>query len=101
MGAASGFICRACGARFMISEGGGFRFDLLHCDACGAEQRVTHEELGDIHLAYVKGLPGPYSVSRMKLDAWFKQNYPGETLTREKYRVAVEGTLGVWGERPR
>lgn len=97
MGAAAGFICRACGARFMVSEGGGFVFDLLHCDTCGAERHVSHQELGDIHFAYVKGLPGPYAVSRMDLDSRIKQNYPGKALTRDEYRVAAERSLEPCG----
>lgn len=35
MGSADGYICRTCGARFQVRSGGGFFFDLLHCDACG------------------------------------------------------------------
>ena len=93
MGSASGFICRACGARFMAKEGGGFFFDLLHCDKCGTTRNVGHEELGDIHLRYVKGLPGPYAVSRMEMDRRIQQEYAGEPISRDEYRVAAEATL--------
>lgn len=52
--------CRTCGTRFQVRSGGGFFFDLLHCEACGEAKSVGHQELGDIHLGFVKGLPGPY-----------------------------------------
>jgi hypothetical protein len=50
MGITRGYICRACGARFYASSGGGFMYDLLHCDTCGETRSVGHDELGDIHL---------------------------------------------------
>jgi hypothetical protein len=94
MGSDSSHICSACGSRFRISTGGGFFFDLLHCDRCGQAKSVGHEELGDIHLGYVKGLPGPYAVSRMELDSRIKQEFTGPVLSRQEYRQAAEATLG-------
>lgn len=57
MGIASGRICRTCGARFEVRSGGAFYFDLLHCTTCGESKHVRHEELGEIHLRFVKGWP--------------------------------------------
>jgi hypothetical protein len=68
-------------------------FDLLHCDACGADRSVGHDELGDIHLGFVKGLPGPYALSRRQLDQHIKVTYPGEPLSRDEYHAAAEATL--------
>ena len=93
MGSASGQICRACGTRFTVQSGGGFFFDLLHCDTCGRTQNVGHQDLGDIHLRFVKGLPGPYAVSRGAMDRRIQQEYPGEPLTRAEYHTAVEATF--------
>ena len=93
MGSASGYTCRACGAHFTARRGGGFSFDLLHCDTCGTTRSVGHPELGDIHLRYVKGLPGPYAVCRMEMDRRIQREYPGEPLTRDEYRAAAEATL--------
>ena len=42
-------ICDACGTRFTASEGGGFTFHLLHCDACGGEKSVLFDEIRSIH----------------------------------------------------
>jgi hypothetical protein len=68
MGSTTGHIWLACGTRFSVRQGGGFYFDLLHCDACGKDTSVAHQDLGDIHLRYVKGLPGPYAVARAAMD---------------------------------
>ena len=93
MGSISGYICRACGAHFTVRSGGGFFFDLLHCERCGANHSVGHGELGDIHLGFVKGLVGPYAVARASLDRRIKADYPGEPLTRDEYHTRVEATL--------
>lgn len=93
MGSATSQVCRDCGEHFMARDGGGFMFDLLHCDTCGAGRSVSHEELGDIHLAYVKGLPGPYAVARSRMDAEIKATYPGRARTRAEYQAGAEATL--------
>jgi hypothetical protein len=93
MGTATGHICQACGTRFGVRDGGGFFFDLLHCDRCGRTQSVGHEELGDIHLRFVKGLPGPYTVGRTAMDRRIQREYPGEPLSRVEYHAAAEATF--------
>jgi hypothetical protein len=93
MGSASGFICRDCGTRFMARSGGGFYFDLLHCATCGKERRVPHQELGEIHLRFVKGLPGPYAVSRTAMDRRIQRENEHSPLTRAEYHAAAESTL--------
>ena len=79
--------------QFMASSGGGFSFDLLHCDTCGATKSVSHQELGDIHLGFVKGLPGPYAVARAAMDRRIQAEYPGQALTRDEYHAAAETTI--------
>ena len=95
MGSATSYICRTCGTHFMASDGGGFMFDLLHCDTCGATKSVSHEELGDIHLGFVKGLPGPYAMARAAMDRRIQAEYPGRPLTRDEYHAAAEATVEV------
>jgi hypothetical protein len=93
VGTSSGYICRSCGSRFGARVGGGFFFDLLHCDSCGKTQSVGHEELGDIHLRFVKGLKVPYAVSRAAMDRRIQREYPGKPLSRDEYHAAAEATL--------
>jgi len=40
--------CNTCGASFNTSEGGGFLFELLHCDVCGKEKSVSLEKYGGV-----------------------------------------------------
>ncbi|MDP2349696.1 MAG: hypothetical protein Q8M74_00890 [Chloroflexota bacterium] len=77
----------------MSRTGGGFFFDLLHCDACGMTKSVRHEELGDIHLGFVKGLSGPYAVARADMDRRIQAEYPGKPISRDEYHAAAEATL--------
>lgn len=93
MGSQSGHICRRCGAHFSVQYGGGFMFDLLHCGRCGQAKSVRHQELGDIHLRFVKGLGRPYAVSRSAMDSRIQAEYPGESLSQDEYRAAAEATL--------
>lgn len=93
MGSATGHVCKACGTKFGVRDGGGFFFDLLHCDLCGKAQSVGHKELGDIHLRFVKGLGHPYAVARMEFDRRIQQEYPGAPLSRAEYHAAAEATL--------
>jgi len=93
MGNAKGHICEACGTTFGVRDGGGFFFDMLHCDTCGKAQGVRHRDLGDIHLRFVKGLDHPYAVARMEMDRRIQEEYPGEPLSRRDYRAAAEATL--------
>ena len=77
----------------MARRGGGFFFDLLHCDKCGKDRSVSHEELDDVHLGFVKGLPGPYAIARAAMDRRIQAEYPGKPLTRNEYHAAAEATL--------
>jgi hypothetical protein len=87
--------CLACGKRFQVEQGGGFFFDLLHCDRCGEARSIGHEEMGDIHLGYIKGLPGPYAVARREMDEDILRTFSGPALTRAEYQAAVEGLVGA------
>jgi hypothetical protein len=93
MGSASGFVCRRCGTSFSVGSGGGFFFDLLHCDTCGRGRSVSHQELGDIHLRFVKGLDRPYAVARMAMDRRIQAEYEGEPIGRDEYHALAEASL--------
>jgi hypothetical protein len=94
MGTQRGVICRACGLKSDVSEGGGFVFHLLHCDRCGDAKSISFEEIGEPHLRYLKGLPGSYAMATRRHDEWVKKNYPGEPLSEAEYYAAVEEIVG-------
>jgi DNA-directed RNA polymerase subunit RPC12/RpoP len=93
MGSATGYQCQACWTRFEAEEGGGFFFDLLHCDRCGRTNSVAHSDMGDAHLAYVKGLKTPYAIARAEMDREIQRTYAGQPLTEAAYHAAVERQL--------
>jgi len=94
MGREYGVICRKCGQKFSVSEGGGFVFHLLHCDRCGRERSISFEDIGEPHLRYLKGLPGPYAIATSDHDENVRENYPGEPISEEEYHAAVEKLAG-------
>lgn len=90
MGSQYGAICASCRHKFTVSEGGGFRFHLLHCDRCGRDKSIGFEELGEAHLKYLKGLPGPYAMATAAHDKEVQSTYEGEPLSRKAYESYVE-----------
>jgi len=87
--------CNSCGKELEIRERGGFTFHLLHCDICGAEKMISFDELGDIHLRYIKGLDMPYSIATMEAEKDIKENYPSEPISEDEYLKLVEEYAGV------
>lgn len=87
--------CKSCGHEEQQREGGGFFFHLLHCDKCGHEKRIGFEELGEIHVRYIKGLGGPYAFISKEQDEWIQQHYKGESLTEKQYYTEVEKMVGT------
>jgi hypothetical protein len=93
MGSQISYECQACGTRFQANEGGGFFFDLLHCDRCGAAKSVAHGAMGDVHLAFITGLKTPYAIARAEMDAEIQRTYRGQPLDEGAYHTAVEQQL--------
>src|SRR4029079_4787311 len=76
-----------------IQKGGGFFFDLLHCDRDGRARNVAHRDMGDTHLGFIKGLSTPCAVSRSALDKAIRETFEGPVLAGEEYHAAVENSL--------
>ncbi len=94
MGSSYGAICKSCGHRFEVNEGGGFFFHMLHCDRCGQEKSISFDQLGEAHLRYIKGLGGPYSEATRAFDERVRDSYPGEPLNEDEYFAIVEEMAG-------
>jgi len=90
MGCEYKVTCRACGHKSLVNDGGGFLCHMLRCDKCGREKDVGFNEMGEIHLRYIKGLSGPYCVATTKFDKTIRENYRGKPLSERKYNKAVE-----------
>ena len=94
MGGTYQATCNACKHEFSVDEGGGFVFHLLRCDKCGKTKEIDFASLGEAHLRYIKGLPGPYCVVTRDSDKDIQDNYPGEPLSEEEYHAIVENVAG-------
>jgi hypothetical protein len=68
---------------------------LLRCDACGADEAIGFEEIGEPHLKYLKGLSVPYCMASSEHDQWVRENYEGEPITEKQYHLAVEDIAGA------
>ena len=86
--------CLKCDTIFEAKEGGGFFFHTLHCDKCGRDKGISPEELGEIHLRYVKGLKMPYSLASADNDKYIQENYTGEPIDESEYKNAIEHLAG-------
>ncbi len=86
--------CNKCGCKFGARLGGGFVFHLLHCDTCGGDKSITFEELGEVHLRYLKGLNGPYCVATGEHDRFVQENYPGDPLPEKDYHKVIDSVAG-------
>lgn len=95
MGHRSSAKCRKCKHEFEADVGGGFTFHLLRCETCGRTKSMRFHDLGEIHLRYLKGLPGPYSVATAESDSRIKREYPGEPISEAEYEEAVEKMAGI------
>jgi len=83
--------CGTCRHTFMVTEGGGFSFDALRCNRCGADTTVAHADVSDDYLAMLKG----FGCEGTEPDGADWRTYPGEPITNDEYRRRVEVKAGV------
>jgi predicted Zn-ribbon and HTH transcriptional regulator len=86
--------CRACGNTFTVDHGGGFYFHLLRCDKCGNTKSISFNQLGDLHLRFLKGLRVPYSVASAEHDKNIREHADVEPISQEAYYKGVETIAG-------
>ncbi|MBN1785471.1 MAG: hypothetical protein JW825_00575 [Candidatus Methanofastidiosa archaeon] len=89
MGTSYSVVCKNCMKRFTASYGGGFFFHLLHCEECGKERSVDFKEIGDLHIRFVKGLPGPFCVASSEWDKTIQDLPDIEPLDEGSYQNLI------------
>ena len=94
MGSSFTALCKNCGHKFEVDDGGGFSFHLLHCDKCGRKKSIGFDEIGEAHLQYLKGLKTPYSVVSQEHDEFVRENYPGDSISEEDYCRIIDDLAG-------
>ncbi|VGO18070.1 hypothetical protein SCARR_00121 [Pontiella sulfatireligans] len=86
--------CLDCGYTFWESYGGGFTFHLLRCDQCGDSKQIAFDELGELHLQYLKGLDGCYCVATLEYDEYVRKHAPVTSITEEEYHRGISDFAG-------
>jgi predicted Zn-ribbon and HTH transcriptional regulator len=94
MGKTSNAKCLDCGHEFELSQGGGFTSHLLRCDSCGITKAVGFDEVGDLHLRYIKGLPGSYSIATSEIDSDIQKYARVVPISETEYHEDVEAFAG-------
>ena len=94
MGHRSEVICKKCDADFMFDSGGGFFFHLLKCDSCSKTKNIKFDEIGNLHLRFLKGSNIPYSMAGQKQWDDVRDNNEGEALSKEGYYKSIEDMAG-------
>jgi len=77
-----------------VEDGGGFVFHLLRCDNCGRTKPIGFDRLGELHLRYLKGLPGPYCVGSSEHDKYVREQVDIQPISEEEYHRNVEKIAG-------
>lgn len=86
--------CLDCDTTTTVDHGGGFFFHLLRCDECGKTKSVNFDEVGELHLRYLKGLPGPYCVASSEHDEYVQKHAQVEPISEDEYHIGVESLAG-------
>ncbi len=94
MGSANAAQCLDCGKAFTVSHGGGFFFDLLRGGQCGKARAIGFDELGDLHLRYLKGLPTPHCMAGATNDKEVREYVEVEAISATDYWAGVEEFAG-------
>lgn len=86
--------CRECREEFQVSQGGGFTFHVVRCDKCGKPKSIAFDELGELHICFLKGLKVPYSMATAELDELARKLPSGPAITEEEYKVGIDSVAG-------
>ena len=91
MGYSYNASCNECGHDFMVSEGGGFFFELFRCEVCGKTKSISRnqeqfEQYWLRHLLHRKRLGEP----SQGFERYLRPETPREPLTEEQFESIVE-----------
>ena len=86
--------CLDCGEVFTVDHGGGFLFHLVRCDKCGKTKSIRFDQLGELHLRYLKELKGPYSIVTSEHDEYVQKHAPIEPISEQEYYEGIEAFAG-------
>ena len=87
-------ICMDCDATTTVEHGGGFTFHLLRCNQCGENKTIDFDELGELHIRYLRGLSVPYCMATAEHDKYIQEHVQVEPISEEKYHSGVADLAG-------
>ncbi len=90
MGSENAAACLDCAYQFTVSNGGGFTFHQLRCVLCGSAKSIGFDELGDLHLRYLKGSATPYTVASANEHRYVREHLDIEPISADEYYASVE-----------
>ncbi|MCF8131316.1 MAG: hypothetical protein K9N10_22625 [Deltaproteobacteria bacterium] len=94
MGHIAGKKCLDCGCTFMEEHGGGFSFHLVRCDECGGTKQIGFDEIGELHLQYLKGLDGAYCIASSEHDKNVQEHAQVDPITEDEYNRGIDVAAG-------
>ena len=83
-----------CGQAFTVSDGGGFFFHLVRCEACGETKGIGFDEIEPLRASYLKDLSLPYGMVTVAQDHDAEKHWDPDTFAEEKHHRAVESFAG-------
>lgn len=86
--------CLDCGKIFTVKDGGGFFFHLVRCNKCGKTKSIGFDDLGELHLRYLKGLPAPYCIASSEHDRIIQKHATIEAISEEEYHRGIDAIAG-------
>ena len=82
MGSSYKASCRSCGNLFIADIGGGRRFELLRCPACGSSKAIPHDQIMELVLKFNQELAQ-------------QDDQEGFDRVCEEFRLSVEAYAGI------
>lgn len=84
--------CNDCNHRFDVNEGGGFSFEMLHCEACGKPKSMAFDQFKETRSSYLRSFA---NTGNMKVvDKNMRDDSDGKPIPEPEYQKAVELLAG-------
>jgi hypothetical protein len=80
-----------------VDHGGGFMFHLVRCDRCGRTKSILFDDLGELHLRYLKGLQAPYCIASLDHHQKVREHAQVAPISEDEHGHGIEAIAGKCG----
>ena len=87
--------CPECRISFTVLHGGGVFYHLVRCENCGKTKGIGFDELGELHLRYLKGIGMPYCVASSEHDRYVQEHVQVEPISEDEYNRGIAAIAGT------